>query len=188
MAGPEAGPDPQPDPPSDPSLREALLSELNACPVPPEQRPLEQYRELQASWFFAWPHNGTSGLAVPLWRSWLIAMPFTLLVATGSVPLRHDPLRLLAAGAVAALLAPLLLLLRQWLGWTNLQRRLLATAVEYEESGWYDGQVWEKPLAWRQQDLLVAQHEVRPVLLRLQQALALIAALLLAGASLCQAL
>ena len=188
MAGPEAGPDPHPEPQPDPSLREALLSEIDACPVPPEQRPLEQYRELQASWFFAWPHNGTRGLAVPLWRSWLIAMPFTLLVATGSVPLRHDLPRLVAAGGVAALAVPLLLLVRQWLGWTNLQRRLTATAVEYEESGWYDGQVWEKPVAWRQQDLLVAQHEVRPVLLRLQQALALIAALLLAGASLCQAL
>ena len=115
-------------------------------------------------------------------------MPFTLLVATGSVPLRHDLPRLVAAGGVAALAVPLLLLVRQWLGWTNLQRRLTATAVEYEESGWYDGQVWEKPVAWRQQDLLVAQHEVRPVLLRLQQAMALIAALLLAGASLCQAL
>ena len=180
MAGPESLPDPPP--------REALLSELEACPVPPEQRPLEQYRELQDSWFFAWPHASFNGLAVPLWRAWLIAMPFTLLVATGSVPLRHDLPRLVAAGAVAGLVVPLLLLVRQWLGWTNLQRRLTATAVEYEESGWYDGQVWEKPLAWRQQDLLVARHEVRPVLDRLQQALALIAALMLAGASLCQAL
>jgi hypothetical protein len=179
-----AGLDPLPDPrPGD-----ALLSDGQPCPVPPEQRPLEQYRELQASWFFAWPHSSFQGLTVPLGRSWLIAMPLTLLVATGSVPLRHDLPRLVVAGGVAALVVPLLLLVRQWLGWTNLQRRLLATAVEYEESGWYDGQVWEKPVAWRQQDLLVAQHEVRPVLLRLQQALALIAALLLAGASLCQAL
>ena len=69
-----------------------------------------------------------------------------------------------------------------------LQKRLMATAIEYEESGWYDGQVWEKPVAWRQQDLLVATHEVRPVLLRLQQAMAITAALLLAGSSLCQAL
>jgi len=89
---------------------------------------------------------------------------------------------------VLPLVVPLLMLVRQWLGWTNLQKRLMATAIEYEESGWYDGQVWEKPVAWRQQDLLVATHEVRPVLLRLQQAMAITAALLLAGSSLCQAL
>jgi hypothetical protein len=179
-----AGPEPQPDP----SLREALLSEIDACPVPPEQRPLELYRELQASWFFAWPHRGDAGLAVPLGRSWLFAMPLTLLVATGSVPLRHDPLRLTIAGGLAALLVPLLLLLRQWLGWSTLNRRLVATAGEYEESGWYDGQIWEKPVAWRQQDLLVSRHEIRPVLQRVQRAFAVIAALLLVGAGLCQAL
>jgi hypothetical protein len=48
--------------------------------------------------------------------------------------------------------------------------------------------VWEKPLAWRQQDLLVAQHQVQPVLRRLQQGAALAVILALAGASLCQAL
>jgi hypothetical protein len=74
MAGPESLPDPPP--------REALLSELEACPVPPEQRPLEQYRELQDSWFFAWPHASFNGLAVPLWRAWLIAMPGTKARAT----------------------------------------------------------------------------------------------------------
>jgi hypothetical protein len=80
------------------------------------------------------------------------------------------------------------MLLRQWLGWSTLQRRLMATTVEYEESGWYDGQVWEKPLAWRQQDLLVASHEVKPVLQRLQQAFVITAGLLATGAGLCQAL
>ncbi|MCP9790918.1 CGLD27 family protein [Vulcanococcus limneticus Candia 3F8] len=159
-----------------------------ACPVPPAQRPLEQYRELAASWFFAWPHASFASLLRPLAVSWLLLLPGAWLVASGSVALRHDPPRLVAAGAVAALVLPLLLLTRQWLGWTSIQRRLVATAVEYEESGWYDGQVWEKPLAWREQDLLVATHQVRPVLERLQRALAIASVLLLAGASLCQAL
>ncbi|MFZ9901232.1 MAG: CGLD27 family protein, partial [Vulcanococcus sp.] len=50
------------------------------------------------------------------------------------------------------------------------------------------GQVWEKPLAWRQQDLLVATHEVKPILRRLQQALLITTGLLLAATGLCQAL
>ena len=67
-------------------------------------------------------------------------------------------------------------------------RRLVSEKVEYEESGWYDGQVWEKPLAWRQQDLLVAQHQVRPVLSRLRQSAAMALALMLLGLGFCQAL
>jgi hypothetical protein len=93
----------------------------------------------------------------------------------------------IAAGAAAVLL-PLFLLLRQWLGWTYVQKRLVSERVEYEESGWYDGQVWEKPITWRQQDLLVARHQVQPVLARLRQAIAVAVALMLLGTGLCQAL
>jgi len=109
-------------------------------------------------------------------------------VASGSIPLRHDIPRLVAAAAVAALVLPLLFLVRQWLGWTYVHRRLMQHRISYEESGWYDGQEWEKPLDWREKDLLVAQHQVRPVLGRLLRALGILAALLLWGASLCQAL
>ena len=95
---------------------------------------------------------------------------------------------LVAVAALAAMALPLLLLVRQWLGWSYVNRRLLSERITYEESGWYDGQVWEKPLAWRQQDLLIAQHEVRPVLARLRQTAGVAAAVLLVGGGICQAL
>jgi hypothetical protein len=158
-----------------------------ACPVPPEQRPLREYEQLLRSWFFVWPAGQPRGLFKPLLISWLLALAPSLLVSSGSLSLRHDPVRLLLAAAAAALLLPLFLLLRQWLGWTYVQRRLVAIEVDYEESGWYDGQTWQKPLAWRQQDLLVATHQVAPVLQRLQRVILFTLALLLGGTGLCQA-
>jgi hypothetical protein len=158
------------------------------CPVPPEQRPLREYEQLLESWFFVWPAHNFRELVRPLATSWLLLAPLTVLVASGSWVMRHHPAQLVLAGLVAAVALPILLLVRQWLGWTYVHRRLLSERVEYEESGWYDGQVWEKPLAWRQQDLLVAQHQVQPVLRRLQQAALLAVILALLGASLCQAL
>ena len=166
----------------------AQVSTLSTCTVPVEQQPLEEYRQLLASWFFVWPVQSSRSLLKPLAISWLLALPLCLLIAYGSWPLRHAPLRLVLAAAVAAVLPSLLLLTRQWLGWSYVNRRLTSERVEYEESGWYDGQVWEKPLSWRQQDLLVARHEVRPVLERLRQGLLLAAAVLLGGTGLCQAL
>jgi hypothetical protein len=140
------------------------------------------------SWFFAWPAGGSLPLIRSLALSWLLVLPVALLVAGGSFTLRHEPLRLGMAAATAAGLLPLLLLSRQWLGWAYVRKRLIAETVEYEESGWYDGQVWEKPIAWRQQDLLVARFQVDPVMRRLRLSAALAAGLLLAGAGLCQAL
>ena len=161
---------------------------MSVCPVPAEQQPLRQYEELTASWFFRWPSTSFAALSRRLAQGWLLLLPITLLVASGSIPLRHDMPRLFAAGAVSALVLPLLLLVRQWLGWTYVHRRLMRERITYEESGWYDGQEWEKPLEWREKDLLIAQHQVRPVLGRLLRAIGVLAALLLWGASLCQAL
>jgi hypothetical protein len=146
------------------------MAETVSCPVPPEQRPLEEFQQLSESWFFSWPTGVSSSLRRSLLISWFLMFPFSALVASGSWTLRLDPPRLIASAAVASLV------------------RLLAECVDYEESGWYDGQTWEKPLSWRERDLLVARHEVRPILSRLARAMALSAGLMLGGASLCQAL
>jgi len=174
--------------PADQGRSPELPVQTGPCPVPPEQRPLQEYQDLLASWFFVWPAGTPARLPRTLAIVWLLALPLCLLVASGSISLRRDPPQLLAAAAAAALLPPLLLLLRQWLGWRYVNRRLQAERVEYEESGWYDGMVWEKPEAWHQQDLLVARHQVAPVLQRIRRGIALTLGLLVAGATLCQAL
>ena len=33
----------------------------------------------------------------------------------------------------------------------------------YEESGWYDGQVWIKPLVLKEKESLIASIEVKPI-------------------------
>ena len=42
------------------------------CPVPPAQRPLQQYEELRDSLFFRWPARGNAGLGRSLLLSWLL--------------------------------------------------------------------------------------------------------------------
>ena len=175
------------EPPS-PSTSFDTPDPLEPCPVAKEQLPLEEYKQLERSWFFCWPAKGTGSLYRSLVVSWLVSLPLGLVVASGSWSLRHHPPQLAAAALTATLMLPLLLLLRQWLGWTHLHRRLSAERVEYEENGWYDGQVWEKPLAWRQRDLLVARHQVGPVLQRLRRAVLWTLLLMGLGTGLCQAL
>ncbi|MFL0781706.1 MAG: CGLD27 family protein, partial [Prochlorococcus sp.] len=79
------------------------MAEFSACPVPHQQRPLEEYRQLNESWFFAWPSQTQDQLNQALLISWLLVLPLCLLIASGSWALRDDPLRLIMAGAVASL-------------------------------------------------------------------------------------
>ena len=71
--------------------------------------------------------------------------------------------------------------IRLYLGWNHVFKRLNSEKVEYEESGWYDGQVWEKPLVLREKEILIASIEVKPILRNLIQILSIISVLALSG-------
>ena len=53
--------------------------------------------------------------------------------------------------------------------------------VEYEESGWYDGQIWIKPVGLKEKESLIASIEVKPILKNLIQVFSIISALALSG-------
>ena len=70
------------------------MAEAVSCPVPPEQRPLEEFQQLSTSWFFSWPVGDEPFLARSLAISWIMVLPVCLLVASGSWALKQDPPRL----------------------------------------------------------------------------------------------
>ena len=53
--------------------------------------------------------------------------------------------------------------------------------MEYEESGWYDGQIWIKPVNLKEKESLIALLEVKPILKNLIQILSLIMIFALSG-------
>ena len=71
--------------------------------------------------------------------------------------------------------------IRLYLGWNHVFKRLNSESVEYEESGWYDGQVWLKPLALKERESLIASNEVKPILKNLIQISSIISVLGLSG-------
>ena len=76
---------------------------------------------------------------------------------------------------------PLLISIRLYLGWNHVFKRLTSEKVEYEESGWYDGQVWIKPIVLKEKESLIASIEVRPILKNLIQISSILMILALSG-------
>ena len=81
----------------------------------------------------------------------------------------------------SSLSIPLLVSIRLYLGWNHVFKRLTSEKVEYEESGWYDGQVWTKPLVLKEKESLIASIEVKPIIENLIQILSIISVLALSG-------
>ena len=134
------------------------------CPVPKEQRPQEEFLLLRNSLFFSWPIKSNKHLYMSLILTWLFILAICIFIEQGSYVLRTEPIKLLFLSTEASLAITELLLIRQWLGWSYINKRLTSEKIEYEESGWYDGNTWTKPLPWKHQDLLIAQYEVRPII------------------------
>ncbi|KAI7999689.1 hypothetical protein LOK49_LG09G02193 [Camellia lanceoleosa] len=58
---------------------------------------------------------------------------------------QKEPLRFVLAAGTGTLFLVSLIVLRIYLGWSYVGDRLLSAVIPYEESGWYDGQMWVKP-------------------------------------------
>ena len=134
------------------------------CPVPLNQRPLNEFNSIKNSWIISWPLLEKSIFYKKLLYSWIFITPISLIISYGSDYLKNNIFDLTFISITASLLLPILLLSRQWLSWIYIYKRLSSEKIEYEESGWYDGQIWEKPIDWRAKELLIAQHQVKPIL------------------------
>jgi len=150
------------------------------CPVPREQQPTNEFIELSKSKIFSWPKTKKS-LILILIKFWVGAFVLFLVISSGSVYFKTSLLKYILLSLFSSLSIPFLISIRLYLGWNHIFNRLKSEKVEYEESGWYDGQVWEKPLVLREKESLIASIEVKPILKNLIQIFSIISVLVLSG-------
>ncbi len=150
------------------------------CPVPREQQPTNEFIELSKSKIFSWPKTKKS-LILILIKFWIGAFVLFLVISSGSVYFKTSLLKYILLSFFSSLSIPLLISIRLYLGWNHIFKRLRSEKVEYEESGWYDGQVWEKPLVLREKESLIASMEVKPILKNIIQIFSIISVIALSG-------
>ena len=150
------------------------------CPVPREQQPTNEFIELSKSSIFSWPKTKQS-LILVLIKFWVGAFVLFLVISSGSIYFKTSLLKYILLSFFSSLSIPILISIRLYLGWNHVFKRLTSERVEYEESGWYDGQVWIKPLVLKEKESLIASIEVKPILKNLIQIFSIISVLALSG-------
>nr|AND01136.1 hypothetical protein [Linum usitatissimum] len=137
------------------------------CPVPVDQQPINEYQSLSTSFPFSW---ASGDIVQYCGRLFVTGASFALFVGLpvawfGSVGPQYDPLRPLSAAVSSGILVVSLAVLRMYLGWAYVGNRLLSATVEYEETGWYDGQIWVKTAEVLTRDRLLGSITVSRLLL-----------------------
>ena len=151
------------------------------CPVPQDQRPINEFNSIRNSWIISWPFLERNIFYRKLMFSWLFITPVSLTISYGSDYLKNNIFELIFLSFTASVAFPILILIRQWLSWVYIYKRLNSEKIEYEESGWYDGQTWEKPISWRAKDLLIAQHQIKPILNHLKVIILLLISIIISS-------
>ena len=151
----------------------SLLDAMDdACPVPRDQRPRAQYEELRDGVVQSWPTRGAAGYAAR------VTGLFGFFYGVVAYPIAcesYDPTSQFTETCVSALVgasgATAAMVLNMYNGWSYVRDRLLSATVEYEETGWYDGQVYVKDPEMLARDRLLGTYTVRPVVEMLRKTL-----------------
>lgn len=143
-------------------------SQSTFCPVPDEQQPLNEYSQLKESWFFSWGSIEMIAYLRKMTWIWLWTTVLVTPIAWASFPFDRYPAKMVLSASLGGMFLLSLMLLRLYLGWRYIRDRLQTDKLTYEESGWYDGQIWQKPESVLQRDRLIVSYQIAPILERIQ--------------------
>ena len=129
-------------------------------------KPLNEFRVLKNSIDFSWTKEAnTSFQFIQIFTIIVIAIYFfwsILLLNSHFIEQIFNKQLLLICNLANISIS--IFLMRYYLGWHYVYNRLMKATVIYEESGWYDGQVWVKTTSILLQDRLIGTYEVLPIL------------------------
>nr|YP_009393330.1 hypothetical protein [Symphyocladiella dendroidea]ARW61892.1 hypothetical protein [Symphyocladiella dendroidea] len=144
-----------------------MFSKKSNCPVPFDQQPLNEYLSLKDSFLFSWSISPQSSFIFGFLLLFIVLFVFfsVSFVLFSNV---SDFSQLFLLDFLFSNVVIFLLFIRLYLGWSYIVKRLMSATVFYEESGWYDGQVWIKTSDDLVQDRLVGVYQVMPFILRIK--------------------
>lgn len=140
--------------------------------VPEGQRPINEYLNVLRQPFFDWAINGGSrGLLTRLLILYSVifgVVCYPIAGATYDTQPGNFMLPKIASANVGALLLVLLLLVRLYSGWGYVGSRLTSKVIEYEETGWFDGDFQLKSDNEYKRDMFLYNNKVKPIVGRLK--------------------
>jgi len=153
-----------------PSGDDALYS-FGAEVVPEGQRPVNEYLDMKQAPLFGWGSNevGLRGLLIRLGIVYAVVFAAVGYPIAGATFTQDGYLlQKIAAANVGTLGFEIALLVRIYSGWGYVGSRLRSKVIEYEETGWYDGNFEPKTEAEMKRDKFLYQSDVQPAVERLK--------------------
>lgn len=145
---------------------------IQTCPVPYNQRPSNEYlsvkNSFQFSWIFQTSQNFVKSLMKPIMINYCIVYLVILNIYGQNTSLNT---KIIGELFLLTSILSIIYFLQGYLACRYVYDRLMMSTITYEESGWYDGQIWVKSKEVLVQDRLIGIYELQPKITRMQTVL-----------------
>jgi hypothetical protein len=135
------------------------------CPVPEDQKPINEYIALKENFFTSWTALSNADYIKRCLFFFFSSISFISLFNLNELTkdFFHPFLTNLLISSFFNFIFFLIVLLRIY----AIEKRFTIARLFYEEASWYDGQIWEKPTTLIKNDKLINQYFLNPIKLRL---------------------
>ena len=129
------------------------------CPVPDDQKPINEYLNLKENKFLNWGNLNTNK------NKKFLATLFLTFFSFFSI----GQLQVLSFSSFFESLFNTLVIIQFFLlviliRWITINEKFQNSRLIYEEASWYDGQIWEKPFFLIKNDKLISTQKIEPIL------------------------
>ena len=157
------------------------LKSFLLCPIPEDQKPINMYLELKEDQSTNWTTLSNKSYDKKLFSLFfgyfsfvsffrlLILEPLNYPINFNQLPDNLSLSNWFILTIISSLLCLFLFLVVVFSRWKQLEKDFNNPYVFYEESSWYDGQVWKKPLFILKNDRLISSQRITPIVIRLSR-------------------
>ena len=129
------------------------------CPVPDDQKPINEYLNLKENKFLNWGSLNSNKNKKFLGTVFLTFFSFFSINEFQFFSFKSF-FEILFNTFIVIQFFLLVILIR----WTTINQKFQNSRLIYEEASWYDGQIWEKPFFLIKNDKLISTQKIEPIL------------------------
>ena len=129
------------------------------CPVPDDQKPINEYLNLKENKFLNWGNLNTNKNKKFLGTIFLTF--FSFFSINQFQPFSFATFFEILFNTLIIIQFFLFVILIRWI---TINQKFQNSRLIYEEASWYDGQIWEKPFFLIKNDKLISTQKIEPIL------------------------
>jgi hypothetical protein len=139
------------------------------CPVPFEQRPINEYLRLKNSFILCWPTLANSAYLAKVFYTFFFSFFISTILVLNFISFWQYPIKFILLTLLLTSFQVLFLFIYIKINWKYIKDRLYNPTIFYEESSWYDGKIWIKPASILKQERLISYYQITPLLIRINK-------------------